>query len=108
MQRKDGELSEMQKVESELRAEHLILKKQFNDIDQEQIKHGEMISELTHAIEKARDSSFKCKKRNEELLKAISKAKKLMAAMLTVFYVTKLYFSVRKLTFYIIFLRFLG
>lgn len=60
------------------------LQKRISQLDQERLKQVEVISELSHLSEKARDASVKYKKKYEALFRAIQLAKEIMAGVLTV------------------------
>lgn len=60
------------------------LQKRISQLEQERLKQVEVISELSHLSEKARDASAKYKKKYEALFRAIQLAKEIMAGVLTV------------------------
>jgi len=74
----------MEKIESGLRAENAILKKQVEQADTERMKNKAKISELINSSEKTREMYSKSKKKSENLLSAITKAKQLMSLVITV------------------------
>ena len=74
----------MEKIESGLRAENAILKKQVEQADTERMRNKAKISELINSSEKTREMYSKSKKKSENLLLAITKAKQLMSLVITV------------------------
>jgi hypothetical protein len=84
LQRKEAELCEMEKIESGLRADNTALKKQLEHAEIERIKNMSKISELIHLSEKTREKYSKSKRKSENLISAITKAKQLMTLTITV------------------------
>ena len=74
----------MEKIEAGLRAENAVLKKQVEQADTERMRNKAKISELINSSEKTREMYSKSKKKSENLLLAITKAKQLMSLVITV------------------------
>jgi len=84
LKRKVSDCEELEKIQAELRMENSGLQKRISQLEQERLKQVEVISELSHLSEKARDASAKYKKKYEALFRAIQLAKEIMAGVLTV------------------------
>lgn len=84
LQQKEAEFCEIEKIESGLRAENAILKKQLEQANAERMKNMAKMSELINLSEKTRDMYSKSKKKSDNLLSAISRAKQLMTVITTV------------------------
>lgn len=98
LQRKIIQCEEQEKIITELQTENATIQKRLGHVEQERSRQQETLTELSHTSEKTRDNLSKIKKKYEILVQAVQSAKRVMAAVLAVSFISRKLDSDRKKT----------